>query len=112
MRNACETDLSLYFAWFRYDGELLCAAGTVNAGYIPDDARSHLSQFSTRSRSRSMADGRSEHGLFGGGGGYQSQFNTRNGKFNLIYIMQKFVKYNVLNTIVTPHWTCTFREEK
>ncbi len=56
--------------------------GTVNAGYIPDDARSHLSQFSTRSRSRSMADGRSEHGLFGGGG-YQSQFNTRNGKYNV-----------------------------
>ncbi len=57
--------------------------GTVNAGYIPDDARSHLSQFSTRSRSRSMADGRSEHGLFGGGGGgYQSQFNTRNGKLS------------------------------
>ena len=44
--------------------------GTLNTGYIPDDARSHISQFSTRSRSRS------EHGLFG-----QSQrYPSRNGE--------------------------------
>merc|ERR1719295_197935 len=43
--------------------------GSLNTGYIPDDARSHVSQFSTRSRSRS------EHGLFG-----QSQrYPSRNG---------------------------------
>jgi len=60
--------------------------GTMNGGYIPDDARSHVSAVSTRSRarsmadlrdreSRSMADGRSDHGVFGGGG-YQSKYQT------------------------------------
>lgn len=50
----------------------------MNGGYIADDARSHVSQMSTRSRSRSMADGRSEHGGFGG---YQSKYSSsRNGR--------------------------------
>ena len=44
--------------------------GALNSGYVPEDARSHISQFSTRSRSRS------EHGLFG-----QSQrYPSRNGE--------------------------------
>jgi len=51
--------------------------GSMNAGYIPDDARSHISQFSTRSRSRSLADGRSEHGLFGQGQRYPSRNDLR-----------------------------------
>ena len=44
-------------------------AGAVGGAgwYIPDDARSHMSQFSTRSRSRS------EHGLFGQQARYPSQ---------------------------------------
>ena len=53
-------------------------SGSLNTGYIPDDARSHISQFSTRSRSRSLADGRSEHGLFGAGQG--QRYPSRNGK--------------------------------
>merc|ERR1719373_465149 len=40
-------------------------------GYIPDDARSHVSQFSTRSRSRS------EHGLFGQSQRYPSRNDLR-----------------------------------
>jgi len=51
--------------------------GSSNTGYIPDDARSHISQFSTRSRSRSLADGRSEHGLFGQGQRYPSRNDLR-----------------------------------
>ncbi len=51
--------------------------GNMNGGYVPEDARSHISQMSTRSRARSMADGRSEHGLFS----YQAKYNSsRNGK--------------------------------
>ena len=54
----------------RESNMLFVVTGTMNTGYIPDDARSHVSQFSTRSRSRS------EHGLFG-----QSQrYPSRNGK--------------------------------
>ena len=54
----------------------------MNGGYIPDDARSHISQMSTRSRPRSIGDGRSEHGLFGNQGvAYQSKYHSsRNGK--------------------------------
>ena len=54
----------------KLSNNLVAVTGTLNTGYIPDDARSHVSQFSTRSRSRS------EHGLFG-----QSQrYPSRNGE--------------------------------
>ena len=53
--------------------------GALNNGYIADDARSHISQFSTRSRSRS------EHGLFG-----QSQrYPSRNGKMPVSYFLNQ-----------------------
>ena len=53
---------------------LSLVTGALNSGYVPEDARSHISQFSTRSRSRS------EHGLFG-----QSQrYPSRNGEGVLI----------------------------
>ena len=55
-------------------------SGSVNTGYIPDDARSHISQFSTRSRSRSLADGHAEHGLFGAGQG--QRYPSRNGELS------------------------------
>ena len=54
--------------------------GALNSGYVPEDARSHISQFSTRSRARS--DARSEHGLFG-----QSQrYPSRNGELGPIIV--------------------------
>jgi len=52
--------------------------GSLNTGYIPDDARSHISQFSTRSRSRSLAGGQAEHGLFGAGAGQGQRYPSRN----------------------------------
>eukprot|EP00096_Caligus_rogercresseyi_P014447 TRINITY_DN6966_c0_g1_i1.p1 TRINITY_DN6966_c0_g1~~TRINITY_DN6966_c0_g1_i1.p1 ORF type:complete len:900 (+),score=135.57 TRINITY_DN6966_c0_g1_i1:204-2903(+) len=40
--------------------------GSINAGYIPDDARSHISQMSTsRSKSRSINDLTGKHGSIG-----------------------------------------------
>merc|ERR1719219_1264939 len=51
--------------------------GPLGSGFLPEDARSHISQFSTRSRSRSLADGRSEHGLFGQGQRYPSRNDLR-----------------------------------
>lgn len=52
--------------------------GTLNTGYIPDDARSHISQFSTRSRSRS------EHGLFGQSQRYPSRNDLRASRQSLM----------------------------
>ncbi len=58
--------------------------GNMNGGYVPDDARSHISQMSTRSRARSMADGRSEHGLFS----YQAKYNSsRPGKKQIFVLV-------------------------
>jgi len=47
--------------------------GPLRSDFLPEDARSHISQMSTRSRSRSLADGRSEHGLFGPSAQQQQQ---------------------------------------
>ena len=49
---------------------VVTVTGALNTGYIADDARSHVSQFSTRSRSRS------EHGLFG----QSNRYPSRNGE--------------------------------
>ena len=56
--------------WLKATQQYFLVTGALNSGYVPEDARSHISQFSTRSRSRS------EHGLFG-----QSQrYPSRNGE--------------------------------
>jgi len=52
--------------------------GALNTGYIPDDARSHVSQFSTKSRSRS------EHGLFGQSQRYPSRNDLRASRQSLM----------------------------
>ena len=57
--------------------------GALNSGYVPEDARSHISQFSTRSRSRS------EHGLFGQS---QSQrYPSRNGESTHIDTLSEYL---------------------
>ena len=59
--------------------------GALNSGYVAEDARSHIFQFSTRSRARS--DARSEHGLFG-----QSQrYPSRNGEIQWLPIIVQCV---------------------
>lgn len=50
--------------------------GPLRSDFLPEDARSHISQMSTRSRSRSLADGRSEHGLFGPSAQQQQRFHS------------------------------------
>lgn len=52
--------------------------GALNSGYVPEDARSHISQFSTRSRSRS------EHGLFGQSQRYPSRNDLRASRQSLV----------------------------
>jgi len=56
--------------------------GALNSGYVAEDARSHISQFSTRSRARS--DARSEHGLFGQSQRYPSRNDLRASRQSLM----------------------------